>query len=210
MFLNYQYKITAFFRLRGEQVELDLTAAEIKEGVAYLHLREEEDVTYCVKANDIGITLKNKNGMILERDIFLLGNSKKKRKSKKIQNKKTNQQKKEEPTTLVSPNTEKKPGETKRKPTHISTSTNHVPFYERLKKKSFTIKLYPHEYEALAAAAKSSGFKREDYIFACFLRANKRNVTAECKRLEKEHEELLKSLESPEETSDDTVVKNKN
>ena len=99
--------------------------------------------------------------------------------------------------------------ETKKKPTHISTGTGHVPFYERLKKKSFTIKLYPHEYEALAVAAKSSGFRREDYIYACVLKANKRNVTAECKRLVKAHEELLKLQESDEETSENLVVENK-
>ena len=49
--------IKAFFTHEDAQVELDLVAAEIKEGKAYLHPKGEEKVTYLVKSDDIRIHL---------------------------------------------------------------------------------------------------------------------------------------------------------
>lgn len=207
--MNIINKIKAFFKLRGEAVELDLKAAEIKEGYAYLHLKEEEDVTYCVKGSDIGVTLKNKNGTLLERDFFLISNKKKKATENETtylkeqpsskEKDKTYNEKKDEMTPIINEEINLKDNKPQKEPkkqsSNITSNRNSAPFYERLKKKRFTIKVYPHEYELLVTAINTSGFSREDFILASVLRGNKRNVIAECKRLIKEHEELLKSLE---------------
>ena len=46
-------RIKAFFTHHDEPVELDLVAAEIREGKAFLHPRGEENVTYLVRSDDI-------------------------------------------------------------------------------------------------------------------------------------------------------------
>lgn len=65
-------KIKAFFFHQDEPVELDLIAAEIKEGKAYLHPRGEDNVTYLVRSDDIEITLC-KGRSISPKDIFKVG-----------------------------------------------------------------------------------------------------------------------------------------
>ena len=54
--MNIIKKIRALFTHEKEDVELDLIAAEIKEGKAFLHPRGEENVTYLVRSDDIEIT----------------------------------------------------------------------------------------------------------------------------------------------------------
>ena len=49
--------LKAFFFHKEEPVELDLSAAEIREGKAYLHPKNEQGVTYLVRSNDIEISL---------------------------------------------------------------------------------------------------------------------------------------------------------
>ena len=49
--------LKAFFFHKEEPVELDLSAAEIREGKAYLHPRNEKGVTYLVRSDNIEIFL---------------------------------------------------------------------------------------------------------------------------------------------------------
>ena len=62
-------KIKAFFFHQEEPVELDLIAAEIKEGKAFLHPRGEKSITYLVRSDDIEITL-SKGRSLSPKDIF--------------------------------------------------------------------------------------------------------------------------------------------
>ena len=64
-------QIKAFFKRNDEPMELDLVAAEIREGRAFLHTKGEESVTYMVRANDIEIRL-NKDANIQETDILAM------------------------------------------------------------------------------------------------------------------------------------------
>ena len=65
-------KIKAFFTHHDEPVELDLVAAEIRAGKAFLHPRGEENVTYLVRSDDIEITL-SKGRSLSPKDIFKTG-----------------------------------------------------------------------------------------------------------------------------------------
>ena len=62
-------KLKAFFCKNNEPVELDLVAAEIKEGRAYLHTKGEESVTYLVRSNDIEVRL-SKDVSLREADVL--------------------------------------------------------------------------------------------------------------------------------------------
>ena len=64
-------RIKAFFRKNNEPVELDLHAAEIKEGKAFLHTKGDEPVTYLVRASDIEIRL-NKDTSLSELDVLTI------------------------------------------------------------------------------------------------------------------------------------------
>lgn len=57
--MNFIKKIVkAFFKVNDEEMEMNLRSAEIKEGKAFLHPKDEE-VTYCVASDDIKIILNN-------------------------------------------------------------------------------------------------------------------------------------------------------
>ena len=62
-------KLKAFFCKNNELVELDLVAAEIKEGRAYLHTKGDEPATYLVRSNDIEIRL-SKDASLRELDVL--------------------------------------------------------------------------------------------------------------------------------------------
>ena len=64
-------KIRAFFARDDESVEMDIVAAEIKEGKAYLHPKEDPKKTYFIRADDIKILL-NEGRSILSQNIFFI------------------------------------------------------------------------------------------------------------------------------------------
>ena len=72
-------KLKALFLKVEEPVSLDLFAAEIKEGRAILHPKEEPNVTYCVKSDDIEIRL-SQGKSLTDKDIMII---KKQRKGEK-------------------------------------------------------------------------------------------------------------------------------
>ena len=67
--MKFMNRIKAFFRKNNEHVELDLHAAEIKEGKAFLHTKGDDPLTYLVRASDIEIRL-NKDACISESNIL--------------------------------------------------------------------------------------------------------------------------------------------
>ena len=135
-------KIKAFFCRNNEPVELDLEAAEIKEGRAYLHTKGEESVTYLVKANDVEIQL-NKGASLREADILKF------RKKSPEEKRAGSQQKQiEKKTELPKVKTEKSVSP----PTAIAD--------DRFKKRVFSVSVYPEEYEMLVESVKAYGYKR--------------------------------------------------
>lgn len=75
-------KIRAFFTRDDESVEMDIVAAEIREGKAYLHPKEDPKKTYFIRADDIKILL-NEGRTILSQNIFALTKKPKDEKDKK-------------------------------------------------------------------------------------------------------------------------------
>lgn len=62
--MRFINKLKAFFNILSEPVELDLIAAEIKNGKAFLHPKEG-DVSYLVRSEDISIYLNHAETEIL-------------------------------------------------------------------------------------------------------------------------------------------------
>lgn len=162
-------RVIAFFTHEEAQVELDLAAAEIKEGRAYLHPKGEEKVTYLVKSNDISIHLNNGRSLS-QKDII------------KIAPKPP----KEVAPPTAQPPKEKKPGTSPRKPTAPVFVQKTAPneFY-KYKKRIFTVSLYQEDYDALIASMKGYGYKRADFVMACVNSASKTTM-------ERAHKKILK------------------
>ena len=65
-------KLKALFFKDNHPVSLDLAAAEIKEGKAYLHPKEDHTLAYLVKSDDIEIRL-SKGKSLTDQDILVIG-----------------------------------------------------------------------------------------------------------------------------------------
>ena len=70
-------KLKALFFKDDQPISLDLFAAEIKEGRAFLHPKDEPNLIYRVKSDDIEIRL-SKGKSLTDKDIMVLGKRKKK------------------------------------------------------------------------------------------------------------------------------------
>ena len=166
-------KIRAFFRKNEENVELDLVAAEIREGKAFLHTKGEEPMTYMVRANDIEIRLNN-NAVINEVDILAV------KKLTKEEEKKEKQKavKKKVPPAQI-PLAENDP------------ASAQVYDFDRFKKRKFTISVYPEEYAAIQTAMKEYGYKQSDFVLACINTATKSTMEKAHKKIVKTYREIL-------------------
>lgn len=141
-------KLKALFFKDDQPISLDLAAAEIKEGRAYLHPKSEQHLTYLVRSDDIEIRL-NKGKSLTDKDVMILGKRKKKEDS-------IDKPKERTPKEY----TEKKP----QKPS--TTSENFSYDFSRFKKKTFSVSLYPEEYDALMEMINKYGYRRSDFILA--------------------------------------------
>lgn len=65
------HKLKAFFLKNEQPVALDLSAAEIRGGRAYLHPKGNQQITYLVRSNDIEIYL-NRGKELLDDDIVVI------------------------------------------------------------------------------------------------------------------------------------------
>jgi hypothetical protein len=173
--MNIKKILKAFFFHEEDPVELDLAAAEIREGKAFLHPKNEKGVTYLVRSEHIEITL-SKGFSLSSNDVV------------RIEPKSNAQM----PTN---PNTQKQPALPTKKAAkdapNIPSPPSEDPF-EKYKKKQFSISLYPDEYEALMSHMKSYGYKRADFILACVNTATKGTMEREHKKIIKAHSELRK------------------
>ena len=170
--MKFMNRLKAFFRKNNEPIELDLRAAEIKEGKAFLHTKGEDAVTYLVRASDIEIRL-NKDASLSELDILTI--SKKSSEDKKMQ--------------------ETKQGDkvNKQQSTSPKSAFNNGVIYadDRFKKRSFSVSLYQDEYDMLMESIKTYGYKRADFVLACVNTASKGSMEKAHKKIVKNHKAIL-------------------
>ena len=178
-------KIKAFFFHQEEPVELDLIAAEIKEGKAFLHPRGEENVTYLIRSDDIEITL-SKGRSLNPKDIL---KTKPKSKEPEKDAKKEDKKDPKQPSTkdLKSDRTSIPPLET----TQAATDE-----FDRFKKKKFVVSLYPDEYDSIMSSMKEYGYKRADFVLACVNSAAKGTMEKAHKKIIKSHNEIRKEQQA--------------
>lgn len=151
-------KIKAFFFHQEELVELDLIAAEIKEGKAFLHPRGEENVTYLIRSDDIEITL-SKGRSLSPKDIF---KTEPKSKAPEKDAKKEDQKEPKQPPV-------KDPKSNQKSTPPMETAQAAPDEFDRFKKRKFVVSLYPDEYDAIMSSMKEYGYKRADFVLACVI-----------------------------------------
>ena len=179
-------KIKAFFTHRNEPVELDLIAAEIKEGKAFLHPRGEEGVTYLIRSDDIEITL-SKGRSLTPKDILKTGPKEKTTKnSQHVEKEKS----KKSPEQTTNPNKSSKPA--------LETTQTTENEFDRFKKRKFVVSLYPEEYDRIMTSMKEYGYKRADFVMACVNTASKGSMEKAHKKIVKAHGERLKEQKEVE------------
>ena len=166
-------KLKAFFCKNNEPVELDLVAAEIKEGRAYLHTKGEESATYLVRSNDIEIRL-SKDVSLREADVLQI-----KKKSAEAQK----QDEKKEP--------KEKHAEASKKEAKRTSAPGAAPADDRFKKRVFSVSVYPDEYDMLVESVKAYGYKRADFVLACVNTASKGSMEKAHKKIVKTHRAIL-------------------
>ena len=164
--------LKAFFFHKEEPVELDLSAAEIREGKAYLHPKNELGVTYLVRSNDIEISLSK--GFSLSPEHII-----------KIEPK--NKRKKTE-TEAKSPR-KADPSSSKGRKSVSPVGDNE---FDRYKKRKFVVSLYPDEYDSVMSSMKEYGYKRADFLLACVNTATKGTMEREHRKIVKVHNALRK------------------
>lgn len=167
--------LKAFFFHKEEPVELDLSAAEIRVGKAYLHPKDEQGVTYLVRSDNIEISLSK--GFSLSPEHIIKIEPKDKRKKTGEEAKKGPPQKKDSIRTS--------------KEIAVSSPVADDEF-EKYKKRKFVVSLYPDEYDSLIASMKEYGYKRADFVLACVNSATKGTMEREHKKIVKVHNALRK------------------
>ena len=173
-------KIKAFFRKDNDPIEMDIYAAEIKEGKAFLHPKNDPKATYLIRSDDIRISISEGRSVAGQEIIAVVPKSKQPMDAQKEQ---TQQE------------IEKKARETAAKKGEQQNSTNQpifaIPGFERYKKRTFSVSLYPEEYDMIIENMKGYGYKRADFFLACVQTAKKTNIEKAHKQILLEQQELI-------------------
>ena len=167
--------LKAFFFHKEEPVELDLSAAEIREGKAFLHPKNEKGVTYLVRSDNIEISLSKGFSLSPENIIKIEPKDQKKR-----------------PEGDAKKNTPQKKDPTKATGDKTSASPVADNEFDKYKKRKFVVSLYPDEYDSVMASMKEYGYKRADFVLACVNSATKGTMEREHKKIVKAHTILRK------------------
>ena len=165
------HKLKAIFVKAQQPIILDLSAAEIKEGRAYLHPKGNRKTTYLVRSDDIEIHL-SRNEELSDDDIRVL-----KRKEDAVTDKEGKQK-------------------AKKNENRNSDSSNSEEIYDRFKKRTFSVTLYQHEYDALMNTIKEYGYKRAEFILASANTATRGTMDRERKKIIRGHKEIRKEEKS--------------
>lgn len=171
--MKFMNRIKAFFCKNNEHIELDLRAAEIKEGKAFLHTKGDEPVTYLVRASDIEIRL-NKDASLSELDILTIKSKAPTEKQKTPEQKDSVKKDKKIPNTNDSP-----------------AKNNVIYADDRFRKRTFSMTVYQEEYDMLLESIKEYGYKRADFLLACVNTASKGSMEKAHKKIVKSHKAML-------------------
>lgn len=175
--MKIQKILKAIFSHKEKPVELNLSAAEIREGKAFLHPKDEKGVTYLVKSDNIEISL-SKGLSLNSKDVI------------RIEEKKKSTTKTNDSVPKPAPAPSKKDTTPSTSPS-ASTEESPDPF-EKYKKRTFSISLYPEEYDTITARMKDYGYSRADFVLACVNTATKGTMEREHKKIIKNHTALKK------------------
>lgn len=170
-------------------MELDLTAAEIREGKAYLHPKNEKGVTYLVRSDNIEISLSKGFSLSPEHVIKIEPKSK--------QNKPEGTDKKQ--SVQKNSKTAQTAGD------GMSSSSVIDNEFDKYKKRKFVVSLYPDEYDSVMASMKEYGYRRADFLLACVNTATKGTMEREHKKIIKVHNALRKEEKALLEKHRETV-----
>lgn len=170
-------KLKALFFKDDHPVSLDLAAAEIKEGRAFLHPKEDDTITYLVKSNDIEVRLSQEK-RLTDKDIMVI-------------RKHTKREKDPTKPKDVKPqqDVDKKPPA---KPCDSSDPGNMIFDLSRFKKKTFSVSLYPEEYDRLMDTIQKSGYKRSEFILASSVSTTEKRMASAQKKVVIARKELRK------------------
>lgn len=191
-------KIRAFFTLRGKQEQMELASAEIRRSGVYLHPAEDLGHTYFVKTDEVDIIIKP-GAEITDEDILIRSHVVNVDPEDPVCEIPSEEQMPPEPDPRfedIPP--EEPPVEGEDAPTRFAP---HGPANEYVvgsgwkkpKKKSFTVMLYPDEYDKLVQVITEKGYKKVEYILACVESAKKTSMEANYKRFTEERERRRKA-----------------
>lgn len=174
--MKLKHILKAFFCHKEEPVELDLSAAEIREGKAFLHPKNEQGITYLVRSDNIEISL-SKGFSLTPEHIIKIEPKAKPKKNAEAGNRK--------PSPKNNRNSETNGSST-------STSPIADNEFDKYKKRKFVVSLYPDEYDSVMSSMKAYGYKRADFVLACINSASKGTMEREHKKIVKAHTVLRK------------------
>lgn len=165
--MNIIKKIFAYFIIKGEKQQMELSAAEIRQKGAFLHPAADPEHTFYVNFDSVDIII-NPEGELNEEDIYTV--------DRKIVNRSQNT------SSQLSASS--------------SPRTKYGPFSEASymeKKKRFTIMVYQDEYDMLMENIVNKGYKKAEYFLACVTAAKKQSWEKEYKNYTTTHKERYKN-----------------
>ena len=185
-------KIRALFTMKGSQHELELTSAEVRQNGVILHPAEDPTRKYFVKADEVDIIIKP-GAEISEEDFIIWDRAVNADPGEASQASNTTEDPVPEPEPAFEPGADKgAPEGEKEAPGHFINPESFNEFvtgtgWQKAKKKSFTLMLYPDEHERLMKLIKDNGYKKVEYILACIEAAKKTSMEANYKRFTEDH-----------------------
>ena len=180
--LNILTKIKAFFNFKGQEIEMDLSSAEVRQERVYLHPVNEPELVYSVKAKAVHMFIDP------EEDVEEI-------KVQQIAPKNAPQQASNTASKIDAP------PQTNMKTQNSSSSggergINWKKHNEKLRapfvKKRFSIMLYEDEYESIMAAIEENGYKKAEYLLACVMSAKKNSMESTYNKFVYNHAERRK------------------
>lgn len=163
-------KIRAFFKIKGEEKTMQLDAAEIKNGVVFLHAENDKDHTFCIKSDNVDICI-NPLGEVSEEDIWVIDNETKRKTGGK--------------------------GNRKRKTSADDGPKLHpngVADWPQYRKKQISFYLYEDEYELLLKHLEENGYKKAEFFYACIQTAKKNSMNSVYRQVEEEHKNRRREI----------------
>ena len=165
--MNIIKKIFAYFTIKGEKQQMELSAAEIRQKGAFLHPAADPEHTFFVNFDSVDILI-NSEGELKEDDIHTVDRK------------------------IVT-----RPQSTPSNPTNdTSRRRRYGPFSEAAympSKRRFTIMVYQDEYDMLMENIVKKGYKKAEYFLACVTAAKKQSWEKEYKNFTTSHKTRYKN-----------------